>query len=243
MRSPTDVEQRNDDDEGDDPELAPERSWRERAEAVLPTGASTGSKRAEALYGDESRGRCRRTSSPRAAATSPTSTASNTSTARWRSAPSRSATPSRASRAPSSSGRAGQRLGALELARGGARRAAVRDHSVRRARAVPQDRRRGDVAAAVRLARTYTGARQVIALRLFRLARLVVRRRTAFPQACAGTVDVACRSTTSPRSSRGGGARARTLAAIVHRAGRRAAAVDEWIDARARAVRRAAARC
>src|SRR3954470_16953073 len=35
------------------PEEAPERSWRERAEAVLPTGASTGSKRAAALYGDE----------------------------------------------------------------------------------------------------------------------------------------------------------------------------------------------
>jgi glutamate-1-semialdehyde 2,1-aminomutase len=34
-----------------EPELAPERSWRERADAVLPTGASTGSKRAEALYG------------------------------------------------------------------------------------------------------------------------------------------------------------------------------------------------
>ena len=32
-------------------EEAPERSWRERAEAVMPTGASTGSKRAEALYG------------------------------------------------------------------------------------------------------------------------------------------------------------------------------------------------
>ena len=29
------------------------RSWRERAEAVLPTGASTGSKRAAVLYGDE----------------------------------------------------------------------------------------------------------------------------------------------------------------------------------------------
>ena len=44
------------DDEGldaltDGAEQAPERSWRERAEAVLPTGASTGSKRAEALYG------------------------------------------------------------------------------------------------------------------------------------------------------------------------------------------------
>ena len=39
-------------DEGfTEPELAPERSWRERAESVLPTGASTGSKRAEALYG------------------------------------------------------------------------------------------------------------------------------------------------------------------------------------------------
>src|SRR6478672_11951059 len=29
------------------------RSWRERADAVLPTGASTGSKRASALYGEE----------------------------------------------------------------------------------------------------------------------------------------------------------------------------------------------
>ena len=38
--------------EGDaDPEHAPERSWLERAEAVLSTGASTGSKRAEMLYG------------------------------------------------------------------------------------------------------------------------------------------------------------------------------------------------
>ncbi|MFL5605513.1 MAG: aminotransferase class III-fold pyridoxal phosphate-dependent enzyme [Gemmatimonadaceae bacterium] len=44
----------SDDDAGDAeamPEEAPERSWRERAEAVLPTGASTGSKRMEALYG------------------------------------------------------------------------------------------------------------------------------------------------------------------------------------------------
>lgn len=38
-------------DEETPPGLAPERSWRERAEAVLPTGASTGSKRAVALYG------------------------------------------------------------------------------------------------------------------------------------------------------------------------------------------------
>ena len=36
------------------PELEPQRSWRERAEAVLPTGASTGSKRAAALYGSAS---------------------------------------------------------------------------------------------------------------------------------------------------------------------------------------------
>src|SRR3982751_4457233 len=34
------------------PEEASERSWRERAEAVLPTGASTGRKRAAALYGE-----------------------------------------------------------------------------------------------------------------------------------------------------------------------------------------------
>ena len=41
-----------DDDSFEAPEIAPERSWRERAEAVLPTGASTGSKRVAALYGD-----------------------------------------------------------------------------------------------------------------------------------------------------------------------------------------------
>ena len=35
-----------------EPEAATDRNWRHRAEAVLPTGASTGSKRAEALYGD-----------------------------------------------------------------------------------------------------------------------------------------------------------------------------------------------
>lgn len=35
-----------------EPEVAPERAWRDRAEAVMPTGASTGSKRAVALYGD-----------------------------------------------------------------------------------------------------------------------------------------------------------------------------------------------
>src|SRR3954468_3888462 len=40
-----------DDEALDAPEEAPERTWRERAEAVLPTGASTGSKRVEALYG------------------------------------------------------------------------------------------------------------------------------------------------------------------------------------------------
>ena len=34
------------------PEEAPERSWLSRAEAVLPTGASTGSKRVTALYGE-----------------------------------------------------------------------------------------------------------------------------------------------------------------------------------------------
>lgn len=49
------VEDSADDDAADVegvPEAAAERSWRHRAEAVLPTGASTGSKRAEALYGD-----------------------------------------------------------------------------------------------------------------------------------------------------------------------------------------------
>ena len=42
----------HDDDDAEVPPIAPERSWRERAEAVLPTGASTGSKRAAALFGD-----------------------------------------------------------------------------------------------------------------------------------------------------------------------------------------------
>jgi glutamate-1-semialdehyde aminotransferase len=35
------------------PEVAADRTWRHRAEAVLPTGASTGSKRADALYGED----------------------------------------------------------------------------------------------------------------------------------------------------------------------------------------------
>jgi glutamate-1-semialdehyde 2,1-aminomutase len=60
---PQDVETEQPDDTTDDtdpaetdgssPESASHRSWRERAEAVLPTGASTGSKRAAALWGDE----------------------------------------------------------------------------------------------------------------------------------------------------------------------------------------------
>ena len=41
------------DDEEAPPEDADQRSWRERAEALLPTGASTGSKRFAALWGDE----------------------------------------------------------------------------------------------------------------------------------------------------------------------------------------------
>ena len=48
-RSSTIVEQR---DVLDHEEHA--RSWLERAQAVLPTGASTGSKRAAALYGEDS---------------------------------------------------------------------------------------------------------------------------------------------------------------------------------------------
>src|SRR3954464_15397186 len=47
-------EQAESSDEGDvDPEAAAHRSWRERAEAALPSGASTGSKRASALWGDD----------------------------------------------------------------------------------------------------------------------------------------------------------------------------------------------
>ena len=39
-----------------EPEHAPPRAWHERADAVLPTGASTGSKRAIALYGSTTTG-------------------------------------------------------------------------------------------------------------------------------------------------------------------------------------------
>ena len=48
-------ETESDGPEADDsaPEDASQRSWRERAEAVLPTGVSTGSKRAAALWGDD----------------------------------------------------------------------------------------------------------------------------------------------------------------------------------------------
>ena len=49
--SATDVGLEGREESGELAELAPERSWRERAEAVMPTGASTGSKRSEALYG------------------------------------------------------------------------------------------------------------------------------------------------------------------------------------------------
>jgi glutamate-1-semialdehyde aminotransferase len=49
--APEQVEAADDDDSVEAPEEAHQRSWRERAEAVLPTGASTGSKRVEALYG------------------------------------------------------------------------------------------------------------------------------------------------------------------------------------------------
>jgi glutamate-1-semialdehyde 2,1-aminomutase len=44
-----------DDSEAEDapPEAHAGRTWRERAETALPTGASTGSKRAEALWGDD----------------------------------------------------------------------------------------------------------------------------------------------------------------------------------------------
>ena len=43
---------------GDDgpPEEATESSWLDRANAVLPTGASTGSKRVEVLYGERGEG-------------------------------------------------------------------------------------------------------------------------------------------------------------------------------------------
>ena len=51
---PTEEQEPESGDIGDAlPEDASQRSWRERAEAVLPTGASTGSKRAAALWGED----------------------------------------------------------------------------------------------------------------------------------------------------------------------------------------------
>ena len=51
---PSDDESSVDSDPDDaSPESSADRSWRERAEIALPTGASTGSKRAAALWGDE----------------------------------------------------------------------------------------------------------------------------------------------------------------------------------------------
>src|SRR6478736_7181518 len=41
------------DDEEAPPEDNDQRSWRERAEALLPSGASTGSKRYASLWGDD----------------------------------------------------------------------------------------------------------------------------------------------------------------------------------------------
>jgi glutamate-1-semialdehyde 2,1-aminomutase len=52
---PEETEEQDVEIEGEEPDSAPEEShaidWRQRAAQVLPTGASTGSKRAEALYG------------------------------------------------------------------------------------------------------------------------------------------------------------------------------------------------
>ena len=48
---PAALEEESEQDEHELPEHAPEKSWLDRAEAVLPTGASTGSKRVDVLYG------------------------------------------------------------------------------------------------------------------------------------------------------------------------------------------------
>jgi len=55
VEAASDASADDDTSEADDtsPEDASQRTWRERAEAVLPTGASTGSKRAVALWGDD----------------------------------------------------------------------------------------------------------------------------------------------------------------------------------------------
>ena len=145
--------------------------------AVLPTGASTGSKRVRGAVRHRRRRRARRTSRRPSGVASPTSTATNTSTAPWRSAPSRSGTPSRTSRARSSTrSRAATCRALSERARSGSRRAVVRRHSVRGQSAVSQDRRRSDGRRRSHRAHVH-GARRRDRLRLLRLARLVCRRR------------------------------------------------------------------
>ena len=223
-----------DDEPSSRPRIAPERSWRERAEAVLPTGASTGSKRAAALYGDaliaELADALRRI---RAGAASPTSTATSTSTARWRSARSRSATPSRASRRPSIDAATQGNVGGLsswrevELAE---RLCAIIPCAER-----VQFLKTGAeaTAAAVRIARTYTGARARHRVRLLRLARLVRPSRPACRAGARRDVtrvpfdDVAALE----RAVAAAGRRSRGDRA---RAGRRAPAVDRMAAPRAR---------
>ena len=51
LAEPEAVDEESEHDEHVPPEEAPERRWLDRAEAVLPTGASTGSKRVDVLYG------------------------------------------------------------------------------------------------------------------------------------------------------------------------------------------------
>ena len=55
-----------------DSDVDPDLQWRDRAADVIPGGASTGSKRAAALYGDDGRGRADALHARVAAATSPT---------------------------------------------------------------------------------------------------------------------------------------------------------------------------
>ncbi|MDB4914123.1 MAG: aminotransferase class-III [Gemmatimonadetes bacterium] len=52
IEEPDDVGAADDLDIVTEPEVAPQRTWQDRAELVLPTGASTGSKRAAALYAE-----------------------------------------------------------------------------------------------------------------------------------------------------------------------------------------------
>ena len=172
-----------------------------RARAVLPDRRVDGQQACRGALRLAPTRPVRRTSRRRSARASSTSTATSTSTARWRSAPSRSAMPRRTSRAPWSMRSRRGNVSALSSYR-------EVEVAERLCGIIPcadrvQFLKTGAeaIAAAVRIARTYTARDVVVGSRILRLARLVGRRRG---WRARGTTRAFSRvpSTTSPRSRR-----------------------------------------